>query len=278
MKYSLEELLAVGIARSIEDGEVGFTGLATGKEAANYITNIPVMGMELAKRTHAPNMTILLCGWVHNPDLSQLNSMPESEFESELLNLACEAQMQDYPGTWAYKAGDINFAFGSGAQVDREGNINCTCIGHTDAPKVQLVGPIFLPEHFAVFGREYIMMPRHNRRNFVEKVDHVSGVGFPGGMEGRKKLNLPGCGPKYIYTPKCIFSFDDNGKIFVKSIHPDISHEEIIESTGFDVGCLDGVPVTLEPTAEELRIMREEIDPKRILMEGGDKIAGQLYC
>ncbi len=267
MRYTTEELLAASIAHTIEDGEVGFTGLATGKAAANYITNIPIMAMELAKRTHAPNLTILLCGWSHNPDLSCLDHMPESEFENELLNLPCEAQMTDWPGPWSHRAGDISFAFGSGVQVDREGNINSTCIGDSEHPKVQLVGPIFLPEHLAVFGREYIMMPHHERRNFVDKVDYISGVGYPGGMEGRRKLGLTGGGPKYIYTPKCIFAFDEEGKFFVKSIHPGISKKEIIENTGFDVGNLDGVPTTPEPTEEELRIMREEIDPKGILLQ-----------
>ncbi len=266
MKYLLEELLAVSVAHTISDNEVGFTGLATGKAAANYITNIPIMGMELAKRTHAPNLTILLCGWSHNPDLSKLDSMPESEFDNELLDLPCEAQMTDYPGPWAHRNGDVSFAFGTGVQVDREGNINSTCIGDFEHPKVQLVGPILLPEHMSVFGREYIMMPHHDKRNFVEKVDYISGVGFPGGREGRSKLGLSGEGPKYIYTPKCIFSFDDNGKIYVKSIHPGVMKEEVIENTGFELGNLDHVPLTPEPTDEELRIIREEIDPKGILI------------
>lgn len=265
MNYTMEELLAAALAHTIADGEVGFTGLATGKAAAAYNTNIPLLGMGLAKRTHAPNLTVLLCGWSHNPDLSQLKAMPECEFANELLNLPCEAQMQDYPGTWAYKAGDIDFAFGTGVQVDREGNLNCTCIGDPAHPKVQLVGPIFLPEHFAVFGREYIMMPHHERRNFVGRVDHISGVGYPGGTEGRRRLGLPGGGPKYIFTPRCIFAFDGAGSLYVKSIHPGVTPQELEENTGFDLGDLSGVPVTAEPTAEELRILREQVDPNGIL-------------
>lgn len=266
MEYSIAELLAVNLSRTIHNGEVGFTGLATGEAAARYNTNIPLLGMELAKRTHAPDLTILLCGWSHNPQLSQLQEMPSCEFSNELLNLRCEAQMEDYPGTWAYKAGDIDFAFGTGVQVDREGNINCTHVGQPGQIKVQLVGPIFLPEHFAVFGREYIMMPHHQARSFVEKVDHISGVGYPGGMAGRRALGLPGGGPKYIFTPKCIFAFDDAGKIGVQSIHPGISKEDLVENTGFDLGDLSEVPRTLEPTAQECRILREEIDPKGILL------------
>jgi len=266
MNCSIEELIIVDIAHTIKDGELGFTGLATGSSATVYISSIPLAAMELAKRTHAPNLTILLCGWLFNPDWSKLERLPESEYDNHMMELSCESQMIEYPCNWSHKAGDISFGFGSGVQVDKEGNINSTCIGDFESPKVQLVGPIFLPEHMAHFGREYIMMPQHERRNFVEKVDYISGVGFPGGQEGRKKLGLTGGGPAYIYTPKCIFSFKEDGTIYVKSIHPGVSKEDVINSTGFDIGGLEDVPLTKEPTSEVLRILREEVDPKGILL------------
>ncbi len=206
-KYSIEELLTVNIARTIKDGEIGFTGLATGSAASMYITAIPLAAMVLAQNMHAPNLTILLAGWIHNPDLSKLTSLPDSEFASELLNLSCEAQMMDYPGPWSHRRGDVNFGFGSGVQVDVEGNINSACIGGFNKPKLWLVGSILLPKHMALFGREYIMMPHHDKRNFVEKVDYISGVGYPGGRDGRKELGMETGGPEYIYTPKCVFSF-----------------------------------------------------------------------
>jgi glutaconate CoA-transferase subunit B len=131
---------------------------------------------------------------------------------------------------------------------------------------VQLVGPALVPEHFACFGREYVMMPNHDKRNFVEKVDYISGVGHIGGTAGRRELGLKGFGPKYIYTPKCVFAFDDEGKIYVRSIHPGVTAEEVIESTGFELGDLSNVPTTPEPTDEELRILREEVDPNGLLL------------
>lgn len=267
MNCTIEELLVVDMSHTFKDGEVGFTGLATGKAAATYITNIPLAAMELAKKTHAPNMTILLCGVYFNADWSSLSAMPESEFEQEMMYLPCEAQMVDHPlSPYAARGGEVSFGFGSGVQVDVEGNINSTCIGDYRQPKVQLVGPIFLPEHLSLFGREYIMMPHHERRNFVEKVDYVSGVGYPGGREGRSKLGLIGGGPAYVYTPKCIFAFNEEGRIYVKSIHPGVSKQDLIDSTGFDLGDLSNVPTTPLPTDEELRILREEVDPKRLLI------------
>lgn len=264
--YTIEELIAIHLSHQIKDGEVGFTGLATGKAAANYIANIPLAAMGLAKATSAPNLTILLAGWSVNPDLASLNKMPESEYDTELMYLPCEAQMVSWPGPWSHHSGEIDFGFCSGAQVDKFGNVNSTVIGNPDKPKVALVGPIFVPEHMAIFNREYIMMPHHDKRNFVEHVDSITGVGFENGREGRKELGLTGSGPERIYTPLCIFNFDEEGKIFVESIHPGITKEQVIENTGFDVGNLDDVPFTTEPTEEELYLLRNVVDPKRLLL------------
>lgn len=266
VNFTLEELLTVQLSRTFRNGEVGFTGLATGKAAATYITNIPLAAMQLAQKMHAPDLTILLAGWCINPDLSALTKLPESEYGNELLYLPCEAQMTTWPGPWSHRAGEIDFAFCSGVQVDREGNVNCTCVGDPNKPKVALVGPIFVPEHLAVFNREYIMMPHHEKRCFVDAVDHISGVGFPGGREGRRKLGLTGTGPSHIFTPKCIFSFDEEGKLFVESIHPGVTAQDVIENTGFDLGDLSDVPQTKIPTEEELYILRNLVDPNHILL------------
>lgn len=266
MNYTLEEMLAVQLSHTFRDGEVGFTGLATGKAAAMYITNIPLSAMRLAQLTHAPNLTVLFSGWCVNPDLSALERMPESEYDNALLNLPCEAHMTSWPGPWSHHRGEIDFAFCSGAQVDAEGNVNCTRIGAAFRPKVALVGPIFVPEHLAEFGREYIMIPSHEKRTFVPRVDCISGVGYPGGRANRGTLGLRGGGPAAIYTPKCIFSFDEAGRIRVDSIHPGVSPEELTESTGFDVGDLSGVPVTPEPGEEELALLRTKVDPNGMLL------------
>jgi glutaconate CoA-transferase subunit B len=260
-------MLAVQLSHTFHDGEVGFTGLATGKAAATYITNIPLAAMRLAQLTHAPNLTILFSGWCVNPDLTALKQMPESEYDNALLNLPCEAHMTSWPGPWSHHRGEIDFAFCSGAQVDAEGNVNSIRIGKAVCPKVALVGPIFVPEHMAEFGREYIMIPHHEKRTLVLHVDSISGVGYPGGRANRRELGLRGDGPCCIYTPKCIFSFDEAGKIRVESIHPGVEPEELAESTGFELGNLTDVPVTPEPGEEELTLLRTQVDPNGMLLD-----------
>jgi glutaconate CoA-transferase subunit B len=264
---TLYETIAAELARAFADEEVGFTGLVTGGPTAIFGTTIPLAAMELARHTHAPNLTILLAGWSHNPDLSRLSALPDSEFDARLRDLQCDAQMTGYPGLWSIKRGDIDFGFSSAVQVDLAGNINSVCIGDYRRPKVRLVGPVLQPEHMTLFGREYVMMPHHERRNFVERVDFVSGVGYPGGLEGRRRLGLDGGGPEWVVTPKCIFDFDKTaGRIRVKSIHPGVRPEALREATGFDLGDLSAAPETPPPTAEELEILRRRVDPRGILL------------
>ncbi|MDP6351749.1 MAG: CoA-transferase [Alphaproteobacteria bacterium] len=264
---TIHERLAVALARTFSDREVGFTGLATGRAAAVYITGIPLAAMALAQHTHAPNLTILLAGWSHNPDLEALHALPDLEFDERLRDLPCEAQAFDYPGQFSLKRGDVSFGFSSGVQVDSQGNLNGVCVGDHARPQVRLVGPILHPEHMTLFGREYVMMPHHERRNFVDKVDYISGVGYPGGLAGRAKLGLDRGGPELVITPKCVFDFDkERGRMRVKSVHPGISLDEVRDATGFDLGDLGNVPDTPAPNSEELEILRRVVDPNKMLL------------
>jgi glutaconate CoA-transferase subunit B len=264
---SIYEIIAVALSKELKDGEVGFTGLVTGSAAAIYGTLIPVAAMALAKEMHAPKLTILLAGWSHNPDLSQLSAIPDSEFSASLRDLPCEAQQVDYPGQYSLKRGDVSFGFSSGAQIDVHGNLNSVCIGDYSKPKVRLVGPILQPEHMTLFGREYIMMPRHDKKTFVSRVDFISGVGWPGGINGRRALGLKKGGPEAVFTPKCVFDFDkENGKMRLKSIHPNVNVQEVVENTAFDLGDVQSIPKTVMPSKDEIKLLREKIDPKGILL------------
>jgi glutaconate CoA-transferase subunit B len=148
--------------------------MVNGDASAMFGSAIPLAAMYHAQLTHAPNLTLLLAGWLTNPDISKLETMPDSEFMASLRDLDADALINAYPAQYRLRRGDITVGFSNGAQVDAYGNMNSVCIGPHDHPKVRLVGPIFQTEHLAFFGREIIMMPHHDRRNFVEKVDFVS--------------------------------------------------------------------------------------------------------
>lgn len=267
LDYNLYELLAVNIARTFHDGDVGFTGMATGSETAIFSSLVPLAAMGLAQKMQAPNMTILLAGALHNPNFADMECVPDSECEPLLAYMDCEAIMLSFPPPWSCDNGDVTCGFSGGAQVDKYGNMNSVCIGDYRHPKVRLVGPIFQTEHVVLFQREIIMMPHHDRRNFVEKVDYVSAVGWPGGAAGREALGLKRGGPMWIVTPKCIFDFDmESGRVRLKSVHPGVDRQEVIDNTGFEILGVEEAGVTPEPTREELEILRNEVDPRGILI------------
>lgn len=271
--YSREEAIVCALARDFKNGEVGFTGLATGAAAARYITALPLAAMQLARQMHAPDLTILFAGWLINPDLSKLEALPTAEFARELRMLPCESRMQTYPGPYAVRRGDVAFGFGSGVQVDREGNVNSTLIGDPARPDVALVGSILLPEHMALFGREYLMMPTHSQRSFVERVDYVSGVGFPGGRAGRADLGLGlprhgagGGGPRWIVSPLGILEFGADGHLGKMYRHADVSTAELSANTGFELPDAEHTLVIPEPEREELELLRRVVDPRGVLV------------
>jgi glutaconate CoA-transferase subunit B len=269
---TLAETLTIYVARQLRDDDVGFTGMVNGDASAMFGSAIPLAAMYHAQLTHAPNLTLLLAGWLTNPDISKLETMPDSEFMASLRDLDADALINAYPAQYRLRRGDITVGFSNGAQVDAYGNMNSVCIGPHDHPKVRLVGPIFQTEHLAFFGREIIMMPHHDWRNFVEKVDFVSAVGYPGGVAGRRELGLDvGSGPALVITPLCVFDFDlESGRMRVKSVHDGVDPAEVRASTGFELGDLSDVPVTPAPGPADLEILRTRVDPRGIMLSNAN--------
>jgi glutaconate CoA-transferase subunit B len=258
------EFLAILLSRTLRDGEIGFTGLSTGPRAALYGTGIPLAAMGLAQQMHAPNLTILLCGWVINPRLDTLEFLPELEFSDLMTDLACEGHITGYPNAISYKRGTVDFGFSTGAQVDRFGNLNSVRIGRDRLPDVRLVGPILQPEHFAVFGREIIAMPTHSRRTFVESVDYRSGVGHRVDGMSRWDLGLRTQGPALVISPLGLFRFGSTGQMEASDLVPGVGQDEVVASTGFAID--RGAPPTDPPTDEELRVLRTVVDPRGVLL------------
>ncbi len=269
---TLAETLTIYVAKQLRDDDVGFTGMVNGDASAMFGSAIPLAAMYHAQLTHAPNLTLLLAGWLTNPDISKLETMPDSEFKASLRDLDADALINAYPAQYRLRRGDITVGFSNGAQVDAYGNMNSVCIGPHDHPKVRLVGPIFQTEHLAFFGREIIMMPHHDRRNFVEKVDFVSAVGYPGGVAGRRELGLDvGSGPALVITPLCVFDFDlESGRMRVKSVHDGVDPADVRASTGFELGDLSDVPVTPAPGPADLEILRTRVDPRGIMLSNAN--------
>lgn len=147
------------------------------------------------------------------------------------------------------------------SQIDRFGNQNISCIGDWERPARQLLGVRGGPVNTLNNPVSY-WVPRHSARVFVERVDMVSGVGYD---------NAAAAGPsaaRYHRIPRVVSNlgvFDfatPDRSMRLASLHPGVTVEQVQQATGFAVTIPADVPYTREPTAAELRLIREVIDPK----------------
>ncbi|MET8572726.1 CoA-transferase [Streptomyces sp. NPDC004783] len=146
------------------------------------------------------------------------------------------------------------------SQLDRHGNQNISCIGDWDRPARQLLGVRGAPVNTLNNPTSY-WVPRHSRRVFVERVDMVCGVGYDraaaAGPSATRFHRIPD-----VVTDLGVFDFETPDRTMrVRSLHPGVTVDEVVEATGFALAVPDEVARTREPTAEELRLIREVVDP-----------------
>jgi glutaconate CoA-transferase subunit B len=141
------------------------------------------------------------------------------------------------------------------AQVDPFGNSNNVVIGDYRSPRLRLPGCGGIADVTALNARAYLYVPRHSRAVFVEKLDFVSGLGVP-------TPDRPGDrpGPRLLISDLGVFDHAP-GRMRLCSYHPGATIEKIRKKTGFHLEIAPDVHETLPPTTEEIRLLREEIDP-----------------
>ncbi|MCD2204045.1 CoA-transferase subunit beta [Halobacterium sp. KA-6] len=220
---------------------------------------VPNLACNLAKRTHAPGLEMMYESGTIGSDPS---SLPLSIGDPVLATGARSIVPMARGFGYYLQAGRIDVGFLGGAQIDRWGNINSTVIGDYDDPTVRLPGSGGACEIASNSHRTIIISP-HTERRFPEAVDFVTSPGYVGGRDNRMELGLRG-GPDAVITDKAVMRFDDDGEMYVTEVHPTASRQRIQAATGWDLQFDDSVRETRPPTAEELRLIREELDPEKI--------------
>jgi glutaconate CoA-transferase subunit B len=104
---------------------------------------------------------------------------------------------------------------------------------------------------------------RHDKRRFIEKIDFITTPGFLTGPGAREEAGLPkGTGPYRVVTNLGVLGFDDETKrMKLLSVNPGVTVEEVVENTGFELLLADEIGENPPPTDEELKILREKVDP-----------------
>jgi acyl CoA:acetate/3-ketoacid CoA transferase beta subunit len=146
------------------------------------------------------------------------------------------------------------------SQIDAYGNANISAIGDHARPKAQLLGARGAPGNAVSHPTSY-WVPRHTVRVFTPKVDMVAGVGWDNaakaGPAATRYMQL-----RRVVSNLASFDWDpDSHQMRLLSVHPGVTVDEVVAATGFDLVIGDDVPTTREPTAEELYLIREVIDP-----------------
>lgn len=252
MTYTSIELMICAAARVLEDGKVVVVG-----------TGIPCAVAMLAQRTHAPNLTVMFEAGGVAPILP---TMPISVGDSRtfyrgLMATSMAEIMQ------MCQRGLVDYTFLGGAQIDPYGNLNSTVIGSYERPKVRLPGSGGACD-LASFCWRTLVVTKHDPRRFVPRLDFLTTPGYLTGPGAREAAGLPSeTGPYRVITDLAVMGFHPSTKrMMVLSLHPGISLEQVRAATSFDLELADPLAETPLPSEQQLRILREEVDPHRYIL------------
>ena len=251
--YSIDELMTVLMAREVRNDDVMIVGVATPMVWAAFT---------LAKVTHATDAIyhyIMGNTFVIEPRQVSLLYLEMNTARAYRFQDSVECTLESLPSD---KLTTIEFF--RPAQIDQYGNTNNICIGDWNKPKIRLPGAAGILDFSMFYKRgSFLYTTRHNTRTFVptEKLDFISGVGFPDG----KPSICGGSGPQCVITNLAYLEFDDDTKSMkLGSIHPGVDLETLKESTGFDLIIPKDLKITEPPTVSEILLLREKVDPLNI--------------
>ncbi|MEU6893601.1 CoA-transferase [Streptomyces sp. NPDC046557] len=212
-----------------------------GEVLAGPMGLVPSVGARLAKRTFSPDLLL-------------------TDGEAMLVGLdgAVEGWLP-YRRHLAMVTGGRRHVMMGASQIDRYGNQNISCVGDWERPTRQLLGVRGAPVNTLNNPVSY-WIPRHSPRVFVERVDMVSGVGHDraraAGVTRFHRL-------RRVVSDLGVFDFETPDRSMrLASLHPGVTVEQVRAATGFVLAVGEDVPHTREPSAEELRLIREVIDPE----------------
>lgn len=253
LTYTSSELMCINAARLLRDGDVVFVGVG-----------LPNLACNLARHMHAPNLQMIYEAGVIGARPSRL---PLSIGDPTLVSGASSVcSMFDIFSNYLQR-GNVDVGFLGGAQIDKFGNINATVIGDYQHPKVRLPGSGGSQEMGGWANRCYVMTP-HQKRRFPEKVDFCTSAGFLRGRAEREATGVRGGGPLVIVTNLGILEPDKSGEMVLTALHPGCIVEQVRENTSWAIQAVEHVRTTDPVREEELRILREVVDPEGIYLKG----------
>jgi glutaconate CoA-transferase, subunit B len=239
------EMMIVASARQLAGERVCFVGVG-----------LPNIACNLAQRTIAPDLELVYESGVFG---SRPARLPLSIGDPTLATGATAVTSMYELFAYYLQAGLIDVGFLGAAQIDRFGNINTTVIGDYAAPKVRLPGSGGACE-IAINAKKVFVIMRQGKRSFVDRIDFRTSPG-----RSADRTGWLGVGPTVVVTDLGVYRFDDDtGEMFLASLHPEVELEDVRAASGWEVRVPDDAPLTEPPSAEELRLIREDLDPEGV--------------
>jgi glutaconate CoA-transferase subunit B len=235
--------MTIAGSRLLEDRRVVFAGVGAPLEAS-----------VLAKRLHAPDLTIVLEGG--SIDARMLpGKLPVST--NEMRGAHDAAMLAPIAEIFLYaQRGWMDYGFIGAGQIDQFGNVNTSYIGDPDRPKVRLPGSGGAND-IVSSCREIFIMTRHERRRFVDRVDFITSPGYLSGPEARRTAGLVRSRPVAVVTDLALLGFDEaTGKLRLDALQAGVTEEQVAENTGFELLRGDEVGELAAPSPEELAELR----------------------
>jgi len=239
----MQELMVVAGAREIRDDDVVFVGM-----------RLPLLAFQLAKDTHARHAIGIFENGIlrDKPADDALYTMGDTP---NIEGAIWTTSMMDI--MTLLQSGRVSLGFIGGAEVDRFGNLNTTYIGGSEHVQIRLPGSGGGSD-IASLSKRFVIIMKHEKRRFLEKVSYRTSPGFGDGGDWRERNGLKGGGPSAVITTKGILRFDsETREMTLNSIHPGVTIEEIIENTGWCLRYASKIENTRPPTRTELRMIRK---------------------
>lgn len=257
VEFTDTEFMICSAARLIEDRKTFFVGWG-----------IPQVVAILAERLYTPNVVPIFEFGAIGPQslipfIRGTMGGPSNIYRS----------LQWTNMNWAFSyavTGYIDYGMLGAAQVDQYGNINSTFLGENYTRPTRRFPGSGGGNEVASFCWKTIIVLKHEPRRFVERLDFLTSPGYLNGPGAREAAGLPrGTGPWRVVTSKALFGFDmETKKMTLIGVLRGLKPEEVIQDMGFQPRMSDQLLELKPPAADELRLLREQIDPSGLIIRG----------
>ena len=245
--YSKSEMMIAASARLLGGVSNCFVGVG-----------LPNIVCNLAQRTVAPRLQLVYESGAYG---ARPERLPLSIGDPTLATGSTAVTSMFELFAFYLQAGLIDVAFLGGAQIDRHGNLNTTVIGDYEHPKVRLPGSGGACE-IAIHARQVLVIMRQAQRSFVDRLDFRTSPGHSGDPAHDAARGWHGSGPTSVVTDLATYTFDGaTGEMMLQTTHPGVTVDDVCANMGWSPKIAEDLGGTPAPSDEELRLIREELDP-----------------